>query len=67
MTELIDSNYHDIFCLNLVRPTKAVIMDMNSEAMVAGGTVFVTCLSWGSRPAAKIRWLLRDRPLLDVK
>lgn len=51
-----------------VRPTKAVIVDMNSEnSMVAGSTVFVTCLSWGSRPAAKIRWLLRDRPLLDVK
>ncbi|KAJ6221787.1 hypothetical protein RDWZM_000332 [Blomia tropicalis] len=64
-----------------LRPTKAVIVDMHRDDMqrsdpksesghtslTAGSTVHITCLTWGSRPPARIRWWLNDRPLNDVK
>lgn len=53
----------------LVRPRKTVIVDLprNNHSLTAGRSLSVTCISWGSRPAARIRWFLNSRPLLDVK
>lgn len=52
-----------------VRPRKTVIVDLprNNHSLTAGRSLSVTCISWGSRPAARIRWFLNNRPLLDVK
>ncbi|OTF72698.1 hypothetical protein BLA29_007449 [Euroglyphus maynei] len=57
-----------LFKINVhLNPTKAQIVDVRRDGMTIGSMVHATCLTWGSKPSAKIFWFIHDRPLLDVK
>lgn len=65
---IYDDEFHIEFeFIFLVNPTKAQIVDVRRDGMTIGSMVHATCLTWGSKPPAKIFWFIHDRPLSDIR